>query len=218
MTYKSIAIDGPAGAGKSTVAKALAKKLNFNYLDTGAMYRVYTYYYLSNNINIEDEKLVENHIKNIDMKIVDGEFYLNGKNVNKEIRDSQVTLNVSLVSSYKSVRENLVKKQRQISKNSNIILDGRDIGTHVLTNADIKFFLTATAEIRAQRRYDESDKGKMSYEDVLKDIKRRDLYDSSRTISPLRQAEDAILIDSSEMNVEEVVETMYRYIEEKNVI
>ncbi|MGF0039172.1 (d)CMP kinase [Peptoniphilaceae bacterium SGI.131] len=218
MTYKSIAIDGPAGAGKSTVAKALAKKLNFNYLDTGAMYRVYTYYYLSNNINIEDEKLVESHIKNIDMKIVDGEFYLNGKNVNKEIRDSQVTLNVSLVSSYKSVRENLVEKQRQISKNSNIILDGRDIGTHVLTNADIKFFLTATAEIRAQRRYDESDKSKMSYEDVLKDIKRRDLYDSSRTISPLRQAEDAILIDSSEMNVEEVVETMYRYIEEKNVI
>lgn len=218
MTYKSIAIDGPAGAGKSTVAKALAKKLNFNYLDTGAMYRVYTYYYLSNNINIEDEKLVESHIKNIDMKIIDGEFYLNGKNVNKEIRDSEVTLNVSLVSSYKSVRENLVEKQRQISKNSNIILDGRDIGTHVLTNADIKFFLTATAEIRAQRRYDESDKSKMSYEDVLKDIKRRDLYDSSRTISPLRQAEDAILIDSSEMNVEEVVETMYRYIEEKNVI
>ncbi|MDO4778610.1 MAG: (d)CMP kinase [Tissierellia bacterium] len=217
MSYKSIAIDGPAGAGKSTISKLLAKKIGFDYLDTGAMYRVYTYYFISNNIDVKDEALINSHIDDIDLEIKDGQFYLNGVNVDKEIRSDEVTKNVSLISSYKEIRENLVEKQREISMKNNIILDGRDIGSHVLKNADIKFFLTASAEIRAKRRFDELTSD-MSFEDVLKDIIRRDEFDSSRKISPLVMAKDAILIDSSNMKIDEVVNKMYKLAEERNVV
>lgn len=216
--YKSIAIDGPAGAGKSTISKLFAKEINFDYLDTGAMYRLFTYYYLSNNIDIKNENLIKNKIRNIDIQLRDGRFYLNGKDVSREIRSDKVTQNVSLLSSYKSVREHLVKLQREIASKSNIILDGRDIGSHVLKDADIKFYLDASPEVRAQRRLDQMSDNNISYKEVLDDINKRDYKDSNRDISPLKIAEDAILIDSSNMTIDEVVRNMKKCCEEKNVL
>lgn len=216
--YKSIAIDGPSGAGKSTIAKKLAEKIKFNYLDTGAMYRTYTYYYLKNNLDINDEKVINDNIKNINISIKDSKFYLDGEDVSEIIRGKDVTKNVSLVSSYKKIRENLVEMQRNIAKNSNIILDGRDIGSHVLKNADMKFFLTAKAEERARRRLEQSDNPNLSFESVLNDIIRRDEFDSNRKITPLIKADDAILIDSTNLSIEEVIKLMINYLEESNVI
>ncbi|MGY3775911.1 (d)CMP kinase [Helcococcus sueciensis] len=216
--YKSIAIDGPSGAGKSTIAKRLAEKIKFNYLDTGAMYRTYTYYYLKNNLDINDEKVINDNIKNINISIKDSKFYLDGEDVSEIIRGKDVTKNVSLVSSYKKIRENLVEMQRNIAKNSNIILDGRDIGSHVLKNADMKFFLTAKAEERARRRLEQSDNPNLSFESVLNDIIRRDEFDSNRKITPLIKADDAILIDSTNLSIEEVIKLMINYLEESNVI
>ncbi len=216
--YKSIAIDGPSGAGKSTIAKILAERINFSYLDTGAMYRMFTYYYLSENLDLSDENLVRNHIDKINLKIDKDGFYLNGKKVNKEIRSDQVTKNVSLISSYKDIRENLVDQQRAIASQGNIILDGRDIGTVVLKDADVKFFLTASVDERARRRYEQLNDPSLSLEAIKKDIERRDAFDSHREISPLRQAEDALLIDSSDYSIEETVELMIEKLEENNVI
>lgn len=217
--YKSIAIDGPSGSGKSTISKILADKIGFNYLDTGAMYRSYTYFYLLNNIDIENENEVNKYIKDINLNIKDGVFYLNDKNISKEIRSEEVTKIVSLVSSYKKIRENLVSMQRKIAKNSNIILDGRDIGSFVLKDANIKFFLTASPEIRAKRRMnDEKEQNNLSFEDILQDIIRRDDFDSNREITPLVKAEDAILIDSSNLSIDEVVDLMINYLEKNNVI
>lgn len=216
--YKSIAIDGPSGAGKSTISKRLASMINFNYLDTGAMYRTYTYYFLKNNLDINDENVINDNIKNINIEIKDDRFYLDGEDVSKIIREKDVTKNVSLVSSYKKVRENLVEIQRNISKKSNIILDGRDIGSYVLKNADMKFYLTAEASERAQRRLKQSDNPNISFEWVLKDIMRRDEFDSNREITPLVKADDAIVIDSTNLSIEQVVELMIKYLEEKNVI
>ncbi len=216
--YKSIAIDGPSGAGKSTISKKLAKRINFNYLDTGAMYRTYTYYFLKNNLDINDEKVINDNIKNINIEIIDDKFYLDGEDVSKIIREKDVTKNVSLVSSYKKVRECLVEKQRNIAKKSNIILDGRDIGSYVLKDADMKFYLTAKAEERARRRLIQSNNPKLSYEWVLNDIIRRDEFDSNRDITPLVKADDAILIDSTNLSIEEVVELMVKYLEDANVI
>lgn len=216
--YKSIAIDGPSGAGKSTIAKILAERINFSYLDTGAMYRMFTYYYLSENLDLSDENLVRKHIDKINLKIDKDGFYLNGKKVNKEIRSDQVTKNVSLISSYKDIRENLVDQQRAIASQGNIILDGRDIGTVVLKDADVKFFLTASVDERARRRYEQLNDPSLSLEAIKKDIERRDDFDSHREISPLRQAEDALLIDSSNYSIEETVELMIEKLEENNVI
>lgn len=216
--YKSIAIDGPAGAGKSTISKLLADKINFEYLDTGAMYRAYTLYFLLNKSDLEDEGLVEKELANIELNIKNGSFYLNGTNVDKEIRSKEVTKNVSLISSYKAVRERLVEEQRRISSKSNIVVDGRDIGSHVLPDASIKFFLTAKAETRAKRRLLQLGSTSASYEEILEDIIRRDNYDSTREISPLIKANDAVEIDSSQLSISEVVEKMIKYLEEENVI
>lgn len=216
--YKSIAIDGPSGAGKSTISKMLAKRINFNYLDTGAMYRTYTYYFLKNNLDINDEKVINENIKNINIEINDDKFYLDGEDVSKIIREKDVTKNVSLVSSYKKVRESLVEMQRNIAKKSNIILDGRDIGSFVLKDADMKFYLTAKAEERARRRLIQSENPNLSFEWVLKDIIRRDEFDSNREITPLVKADDAILIDSTNLSIDEVVDLMVEYLEQANVI
>lgn len=216
--YKSIAIDGPSGAGKSTISKMLAKRINFNYLDTGAMYRTYTYYFLKNNLDINDEKVINENIKNINIEINDDKFYLDGEDVSKIIREKDVTKNVSLVSSYKKVRESLVEMQRNIAKKSNIILDGRDIGSFVLKDADMKFYLTAKAEERARRRLIQSENPNLNFEWVLKDIIRRDEFDSNREITPLVKADDAILIDSTNLSIDEVVDLMVEYLEEANVI
>ncbi|MFM1515707.1 (d)CMP kinase [Helcococcus ovis] len=217
--YKSIAIDGPAGAGKSSISKLLAKKINFHYLDTGAMYRACTYFYLLNNIDVNDEKSINENIDKINLTIENGVFYLNGKDITKEIRSDEVTKNVSLISSYKKIRENLVDMQRNIAKQNNIILDGRDIGSHVLKDASIKFYLTADAEVRANRRLnDDAVSSNLTFEEILEDIKRRDYFDSHREITPLVKADDAILIDSSNLSIDQVIDLMIKHLEKNNVI
>lgn len=216
--YKSIAIDGPSGAGKSTISKIIADKIGFFYLDTGAMYRSYTYYYIKNCYDIKNEELVNSKLKDITLMIKDGKFLLNGQDVNKEIRSQEVTSKVSLISSYRLVREKLVEEQRHLASTNNSVLDGRDIGSTVLPNASIKFYLDAKAEIRAERRLQQLNRTDITYDEVLADIIRRDKYDSSRSISPLKKADDAIVIDTSNLDIDEVVNLMLKKLEEKNVI
>ena len=211
-----IALDGNASSGKSTIAKDLAKKLNFRYIDTGAMYRCVTLYALENNI-IEDGKIKEEQLqKHLNNIIIDfktdnsGESltYLNGRCVEEEIRGMQVSNFVSPVSKLKFVREYLVNMQQKIGEEGNVVMDGRDIGTVVFPDADVKFFVTASPEVRARRRYEELlQKGQNAdYDEIVKNIKERDSMDSSREESPLRKAEDAYLIDTSNMTRDEQLE------------
>ncbi|WP_255784606.1 (d)CMP kinase [Mediannikoviicoccus vaginalis] len=207
-----IAIDGPSASGKSTVAKEIAKILDISYLDTGAMYRAFTYYLLKENISLTEEE-IKKVIGNINIDIEKDSVILNGEDISKKIRGDEVTKNVSKVSAISIVREVLVDSQRNISKGKSIVLDGRDIGTVVFPNAKYKFFITATAEERAMRRFkDEKSSLNKSYEEILEDLKARDVLDSNREISPLRQAEDAHLIDSTEMTLREVVEKIINII------
>ena len=214
-----VAIDGPAGSGKSTIAKIIAEKYNFTYIDTGAMYRMITLFCLDNNIDLSDEKAIkfalDTKIK-IDMQ--GNKFFLNQKDVTKEIRELRVNKNVSKIASIRVVRENLVNMQREISKCKNVILDGRDIGTVVFPNAQIKIYLIASSEERAKRRYREhQEKGdKISYEEVLNSIKERDFIDSTRKESPLVKAEDAVELDTTNLNIEEVLAFISKEIEKKN--
>jgi len=208
MKYSSIAIDGPAGSGKSTVAKAIAKDLEFTYIDTGAMYRAITLKALQLNIkDLGDEKEYE-FIKDTKLDFVNGLMHMDGIDVSKEIRTEPIVKNVSLVSSLKYVRELLVEEQRNLAKRANVVMDGRDIGTNVLKNADLKIFLTAEPKIRAERRYYEQleNGSTMTLEEVLKDLERRDYYDSHREHNPLSKADDAIEIDTSSLTIEEVTQ------------
>ena len=204
-----VAIDGPAGSGKSTIAKLIAKKYNFTYIDTGAMYRMITLYLLQEKIDFENLKEIENvlndHI-NLDMK--ENKFFLNNKDVSQEIREPIISENVSKVASIKIVRDNLVSLQRKIASNKNVILDGRDIGTVVFPNAQVKIFLIASVEERANRRYKEflEKNISISYEEVLKSLKERDFIDSTRKESPLVKAKDAIELDTTNLNLQEVVD------------
>ena len=208
MTY-TIAIDGPAGAGKSTVAKKLADRLGFDYLDTGAMYRAVTLEVLRRGHDPKDRYAVQEVASDIKISFHNGHVHINDDDVDAMLRMPMVTKSVSLVSSYRFVRECLVTQQQRIADESNIVVDGRDIGTVVLPQATIKFFLTASAEERAWRRIrDEKNTAKMTYDEILEDIQERDRFDSEREESPLRQAEDAILIDSTEMNIDQVVDRM----------
>lgn len=207
-----VAIDGPSASGKSTVAKEISKILGINYLDTGAMYRAFTYYLLKENIILTEEE-IKKVIGNINIDIEKDSVILNGEDISKEIRGDEVTKNVSKVSAVPIVREVLVDLQRNISKGKSIVLDGRDIGTVVFPDAKYKFFITATAEERAMRRYkDEKSSLDKSYEEILEDLKARDIIDSNRKISPLKQAEDAHFIDSTEMTLKEVVEKIINII------
>lgn len=203
-----IAVDGPAGSGKSTISKIVASRLNFTYLDTGAMYRMITYYVIKNKIDIENKKSVENMLENIKLDIVKDNFFVNEKDVSKEIRGVEVTQMVSQVASIKEVRTKLVDLQREISKGKKVILDGRDIGTVVFPNANLKIFLNASSDERANRRLKEFlEKGiEQSYEEVLEDIIKRDKMDSEREESPLKKAEDAVEIDTSSLSIEKVSE------------
>lgn len=205
-----IAIDGPAGSGKSTVAKILAKNINFEYLDTGAMYRTVSYYFIKNKIDLnilENTEKIKEIINQIKIDIKNGEYYLNGENVNQLIRSNEVNQIVSNISANKEIRNFLVTMQREIAQNKDCILDGRDIGTIVFPNANYKFFLEASPEERAKRRYkEEIEKGMTStYEEILESIKNRDYIDRNRKESPLKQAEDAVLVDTSVLNIEQVV-------------
>lgn len=211
-----VAIDGPSGAGKSTIARLLAKRLGFQYMDTGAMYRATALYCLQEGIDPEEEERVVSQLPKIEIDLVRDQTFLNGKDVSKEIRSALVTKAVSPVSSYAKVREDMVRRQREMAGEKSIVMDGRDIGTVVLPQATIKFFLTATAEERARRRFEEQ--SELTYDEVLQDIERRDNYDRSRKHSPLRRAEDAILIDSTDLGIEEVVDKMISLMEERDVL
>ncbi len=207
-----IAIDGPSATGKSTLAKALAKELSFIYIDTGAMYRAVGLYNIRKNIDLNNEADVVNTLKDIsiDIKYIDKEqrIFLNGEDVSNQIREEKVGTAASIVSTYKKVREVLVDLQRSLANVQNVIMDGRDIGTVVLPNASLKIFLTASSEERTKRRYLElKEKGKdVSIEDVAKELKERDERDTKRANSPLTKAEDAILVDTTNMNIEQTIE------------
>lgn len=217
----NIAIDGPAGAGKSTIAKQLAKELSFIYVDTGAMYRSMALYFMRNGIAKEDEAAISDACKTVEVSIAyengEQQVLLNGENVSKEIRKEEVGKMASATSVYKEVRTKLVELQRKLAADKDVIMDGRDIGTCVLPNAQVKIYLTASVETRAERRYQElQEKGvACDLEVIKKDIADRDYQDMHREISPLKQAEDAILVDSSDMGIEEVVETIKNIYREK---
>ena len=217
----NIAIDGPAGAGKSTIAKMLAKELAYVYVDTGAMYRAIGYYFLKNGVNSDDVETIEKELSNINVSIVyqDGEqqVLLNGENVNGVIRQEEVGKMASATSKYKAVREKLVETQRQIAREQNIIMDGRDIGTVILPDATVKFYLTASVEVRAKRRYDElvAKQEACDLKEIEKDIADRDYQDMNREVSPLKQAKDAVLLDSSYLDIPQVVAEMKKKIMEK---
>ena len=222
MKKVSIAIDGPAGAGKSTISKVIAKKLGFIYVDTGAMYRAVALYALQNNINTRNEDgVLESVLDKIDVDIAYKDsvqhIYLNGTDVSDAIREPEVSMGASDVAVVPAVRLKLVELQRALAKRENVIMDGRDIGTYVLPDAEIKIFLTATAEERAKRRHIELvQKGvDASYKEVLADMIKRDHNDSTRKFAPLKQAEDAVLIDTTEYDFDGSVEAILSYINKK---
>ena len=217
----NIAIDGPAGAGKSTIAKRLAKELGYIYVDTGAMYRAMAYYFLKNHISAEDENRIAAACEHVDITIryQDGEqqVILNGENVNGVIRNEEVGNMASSTSVYPVVRKKLVELQQQLAVKENVIMDGRDIGTVVLPNADVKIYLTASSKVRAKRRYDElTAKGEAcDLEQIEQDIIDRDYRDMNRETSPLKQADDAVLLDSSDLDIDGVVEKMKEIIKSR---
>ena len=213
-----VAIDGPAAAGKSTVAKIVAARKNYIYIDTGAMYRAYTWYCLQKGIDCQDEAACVKEIPNVRIELKPGNIVMcNDQDVTKAIRMPDVSGNVSYIASYKDIRLALVDLQRKMAEGASVIMDGRDIGTYVLPNADVKIFQIASVETRAQRRYDENiSKGiPCSFEDIMEDVRKRDYIDSHRAFAPLCQAEDAIPLDTSDMSIEEVVEAIIEIIEKK---
>ena len=214
-----IAIDGPSGAGKSTVAKLLSKELGFEYIDTGAMYRALAYKAYINNIEIEENK-IEEMLKTTSVDYSNNKIFLDNENVEGLIRSETISIGASKISTLKNVRDKMVELQRNIAKNKNVILDGRDIGTKVFPNADFKFFITASVNTRARRRYEQLllSKAETDFDNVLEDIKKRDENDSTREISPLRKADDAVLIDTSNMDIQEVVKTIVDLVGGKNVL
>ncbi len=214
----NIAIDGPSASGKSTVAKELCKRLNYIHLDTGAMYRCVAKYALDNGIDLNDQVSVESVLNKVNIELTsDGKVFLNSKEVTNDIRTDEISQGASIVSTYKNVREYLVALQQKMAENKGFIMDGRDIGTVVLPNAELKIFMTASAHERAKRRYLENQKRGIdsNLEELEKEIAERDYRDTHREISPLRKAEDAIEIDTSDINKMEVVERIMKLITDK---
>lgn len=220
MSY-NIAVDGPAGAGKSTIAKMIAKRKGIIYVDTGAMYRAMALYMIRCQVRPEDAGAIIERCKEADVTLGYEEdqqvVFLNGENVNGFLRTEEVGNMASVISVIGQVRSNLVEKQQKLAATMDCIMDGRDIGTCVLPNANLKIYLTASSEVRAKRRYDElAAKGQeCDLETIKKDIEERDYRDMHREISPLKQAEDAILVDTSHMTIEEVVERILELAVEK---
>lgn len=216
-----IAIDGFSSCGKSTVAKALAKELNFVFIDSGAMYRAVTLYVQQNNIDINDEHAISTALENIHIDFVPNpektQILLNGVDVSDAIRTMEVSEYVSEVSAVKAVRTAMVKQQQTLGKKRNIVMDGRDIGTTVFPNADLKIFMTASPQVRAERRFAElSAKGEqLTMEEVKENLAHRDHIDSTREESPLRQAEDAIVLDNSELNQVEQLGFVIQLVQDK---
>lgn len=225
MSKISIAIDGPSGAGKSTLAKSLAARLGYLYVDTGAIYRTIGYYAFSNGIDPKDEAAVVASLPEIRVEMTYGDdglqhMLLNGADVTKEIRLPEISMYASAVSAHPGVRTFLLEMQRQLARTNNVIMDGRDIGTVVLPDAKVKVYLTATSEERARRRCLELEQRGTPepFEKVLKEIEERDWNDSHRAVAPLRQAEDAVLLDTTELNFEQSEEALLKIIEEKTVL
>ena len=217
----AIAIDGPAGAGKSTAARKAAENLNFIYVDTGAMYRTIGLYMLENQVSAENEDALKNALDQIqiELKYKDGVqcMFLNGEDVSGRIRTPEVSAQASVVAAVTEVREKLLDLQRSMAASQDVIMDGRDIGTHILPDAELKIYLTASVEERARRRYLELvEKGEeCNIEDIRKDIADRDYRDMHRETAPLRQAEDAVLLDTSDMTLDEVVTEITRLAKER---
>lgn len=209
----NIAIDGPGAAGKSTIAKCLAKKLNYVHLDTGAMYRSTAYKALQNHISLEDEEAVCKMLENTKIQLAtDGSIFLDGVDVSDKIRTNEISLAASLVSKLANVRRMLVERQQEMAKEKGFIMDGRDIGTVVLKDAEVKIYMTATPMARAKRRYDQNIAKNIptgSIEEIAREIAERDLQDMTRENSPLKKADDAVEIDTSDMSIEEVTERIY---------
>ena len=219
----NIAIDGPSGVGKSTIAKALAAKLGYIYIDTGAMFRGIGVYAIDNGLDIENESDISKAAATIDERIeyINGEqhVFVNGKDVTERLRTEDVSKAASVVSRYQQVRDKVLELERKLAKTENAIMDGRDIGTVVLPDAAVKLFIIARPEVQAERRYRQLEKsgklGDATYESILKDIKERDYRDSHREIAPLKKADDAVEIDTSDMEKEEVLEYVLKLIEPK---
>ena len=214
----SIAIDGPAAAGKSTVAKRIATILGYTYIDTGAMYRAFTWYCMEKGVDCEDEKACCALIPEVTIKLrPSGIVLCNDIDITRAIREPRINANVSYIASYKDIRLFLVEQQRNMAKKHSVIMDGRDIGTYVLPDADVKIFQIASVETRAKRRYDENmEKGiPCTLEEIQADVRKRDYIDSHRDFAPLRCAEDAITLDTSDMSIEEVVNAIIDIINKK---
>ncbi|WP_296089794.1 (d)CMP kinase [uncultured Corynebacterium sp.] len=216
-----LAVDGPSGTGKSTTCRALAKQLDAKYIDTGAMYRVATLAVLRQGVDPADKEAVISATANLPLEVSDDpdstQVLFDGADVSRVIREDEVTQNVSAVSAIPEVRENLVSLQRTLAQRAHrAIVEGRDIGTVVLTDAPAKAFMTASAEVRAQRRHDQNEKAGIAsdFESVLADVQRRDAADSSRATSPLRPADDATIVDTSDMSPEDVVQALINVVKE----
>jgi cytidylate kinase len=213
-----ITIDGPTGTGKSTIAKRLAETLGFIHFDTGAMYRCLTYGIITNTINVDDSNELEKYLNKFtfNIRIIDGEkhYFVEEEDVSTYIRGQEVTTLVSKIAAIPNVRHHLVAIQRKFSQGTNSVFEGRDIGTVVFPKAELKIYLTASPEVRAQRRYDEllvkfpEEAGELSFEKVLADIDRRDNHDTTREHSPLKKADDAHLVDTSNLTIDQVIETI----------
>ena len=212
-----IAIDGPAGSGKSTTAKLLADKLGFIYLDTGAMYRAVTFYFLNNSIDIYDLHKIDKSLENIDLKIDSShnifKVFLNNKDISDKIRSQKINDTVSAISKIAKVRKKMVNIQRNFSKNRNVVIEGRDIGSYVFPEAEFKFFLVADIFERAKRRLNEMvDSAPITLSDLVLKLEKRDKIDSNRKISPLIKADDALKIDTTSLSINEQVEKLYNIV------
>lgn len=212
-----IAIDGPAGAGKSTVAKLISEKLGINYLDTGAMYRSIAYALINKGIDPEDADAVKNHLDEVDIEVKYikrvQHMYLDGKDISELIRTNEISMGASNVSKIPEVRLKLIEMQQEIARNFDIVMDGRDICTYVLPDADHKFYITASVDERARRRFKELPEGSnLTFEEIREDIIKRDKNDSEREFMPLKQAEDAVLVDTTDMNIDEVIDYVLKEI------
>lgn len=218
-----IAIDGPAAAGKSTVAKLVAGRLSYVYIDTGAMYRALTRKVLDSSVSLEDGSAISEVLEDTEIELIPDDetqrVLLDGEDVTDCIRSQEITKCVSLVAQHKEVREEMVKRQRLLATNGGVVMDGRDIGTHVLPDAEVKIFLSASVEVRAQRRHQENlQKGLSSdFEQIKADIALRDQRDSERKTAPLVKAEDAVEVDTSHLSIAEVVDTIMGIVEERVV-
>lgn len=211
-----IAIDGPGGAGKSTIAKLIARKMNIDYIDTGAMYRAMAYKAINENVKMEEGPDLTAMLDNTDMDFADGKIFLDGKDVSGLIRTPEISAGASMISKLPSVRKKLVDLQRKMAQSKSVIMDGRDIGTNVLKDAEYKFYITAAPEERAKRRYEEMKaKGEEAdYDQILKDINERDYNDMHRKLNPLCKAEDAVEVDTTSMTIDEVVNFVCSKIED----